>query len=1201
MNLKRIIGVGVIGISLFAGQGQMFEKRREEGKRTLLFFASLNPSKLYHDAKSQGRGMEPLVIDVEGDGRIFATFDRLSDRGGADNFTWFGRDLETGGRVVLTVRKGILVGKVIRNGRIYRIVPTAKGRFKAIAEDSKRMMKFGDDIVPAPKVKKTPPPLRREDGSQAPRRESRDVPRADEAAEASAVEVDLMMLYTSKFKKHYGDSSEAVLQNLFDVAQDAYRQSDTGVDLHLVDMEQVPEDSPLNDDSSISRMLENLSSDGYAAELRRRHHADMVSLLSYYPGSGYCGLGDTPYRSDDSMISAFSAVYVKDASESGSYCSDLSLAHEMGHNFGCHHDRDHTNADENGETMYPYAFGYDVPDTFATIMSYDSPEIAYFSNPDITDPDSGLAIGVADEEDNARAIRNTRYRIADNSDEIDESLENGDALGTSPLELTGKLNSRTDRDAYTLTLGGSTTFHGSNDTYSGWAFYINLYDDHYHLLESSDQDFTIDLADGDYKVVVTFYSDEDGRYYDIDSLHYRVDIDTEYAGEGNHVPVIQEGTAVTVRMSEDGDPTPFGQSLHAEDADGDALSWRVVDAPEHGSAGIEAEGGTARLSYRPQANWHGSDRFVVAVSDGHGGEARITVNVEVESVNDAPIARDREYRTQEDASVRGNVLSDGVADSDVDGDSLRVKTWGVPGHGSLSATGADGGFTYVPDPGYNGTDRFSYTITDGHGGEATAEVTITIAAVNDVPVIQEGTAVTVRMSEDGDPTPFGQSLHAEDADGDALSWRVVDAPEHGSAGIEAEGGTARLSYRPQANWHGSDRFVVAVSDGHGGEARITVNVEVESVNDAPIARDREYRTQEDASVRGNVLSDGVADSDVDGDSLRVKTWGVPGHGSLSATGADGGFTYVPDPGYNGTDRFSYTITDGHGGEATAEVRIECHSSLVSISIGHPFEINASMSQDYVFHLKKAATLKIYSRGNADTAVTLENPRHQLLAQNDDFNGGKDFYLEASLMPGYYIVAPAVKSDTGSARIYIERVDPSHPSTTVPISDNVSKLYVATFDRAPDAAGLKYWVEKSRLNLEGVAASFFDQPETRQRYPEGTSDEEFVTAIYRNLFNRDPDPDGLIYWTDELKKYRDSAGRLGVPRNKMILAVINGARDTEQWGMDATILVHKTVVAEYYVAADLNDIDLAKEVLEKVDETSASVTRALEMIDAHRQE
>ena len=478
---------------------------------------------------------------------------------------------------------------------------------------------------------------------------------------------------------------------------------------------------------------------------------------------------------------------------------------------------------------------------------------------------------------------------------------------------------------------------------------------------------------------------------------------------------------------------------------------------------------------------------------------------------------------------------------------------------------------------------------------------ISISAVNDVPVIREGSEVTVRMSEDGDPTPFGLSLHAEDADGDVLSWRIQEAPAHGNAGIEVEGGTAQLSYRPQSNWHGTDHFVVAVNDGHGGEARVTVTVEVESVNDVPIARDREYRTQEDESVRGNVLSDGVADSDVDGDSLRVKAWGVPEHGSLSATGTDGHFTYVPEPGYNGTDRFSYTITDGHGGEATAEVRIECHSSLVSISIGRPFEINASVSRDYVFRLKKASTLKIYSDGNADTTVTLEDLQGRPLSQNDDFDGGKNFYLEASLMPGYYIVAPAVKSDTGSARIYIERVDSSHPSTTVPIPDNVSKLYVATFDRAPDAAGLKYWVEKSGLNLEGVAASFFDQPETREKYPEETSDEEFVTAIYRNLFNRDPDPDGLIYWADELKKYRDSAGRLGIPRNKMILAVINGARDTERWGMDATILVHKTVVAEHYVAAGLNDVDLAKEVLEKVNETSASVTRALEMIDVHRQE
>ena len=67
---------------------------------------------------------------------------------------------------------------------------------------------------------------------------------------------------------------------------------------------------------------------------------------------------------------------------------------------------------------------------------------------------------------------------------------------------------------------------------------------------------------------------------------------------------------------------------------------------------------------------------------------------------------------------------------------------------------------------------------------------------------------------------------------------------------------------------------------------------------------------------------------------------------------------------------------------------------------------------------------------------------------------------------------------------------------------VVKLYVATFNRAPDTPGLWYWVYDSGLPLAGVAESFFQQPETQALYPPGSSTDSFIKAVYRNLFNRE---------------------------------------------------------------------------------------------------
>ncbi len=136
-------------------------------------------------------------------------------------------------------------------------------------------------------------------------------------------------------------------------------------------------------------------------------------------------------------------------------------------------------------------------------------------------------------------------------------------------------------------------------------------------------------------------------------------------------------------------------------------------------------------------------------------------------------------------------------------------------------------------------------------------------------------------------------------------------------------------------------------------------------------------------------------------------------------------------------------------------------------------------------------------------------------------------------------------------------------------ESVTKLYVATFERAPDSAGLDYWINSSGLSLEDIASSFFDQPETQALYPNGYGDYDFILAIYKNLFARDPDSDGGDYWQDEL-----SSG--AVSKSVFILAVVNGAT-----GDDASILDNKTQVGLKFVEDGLEDTTLAKDVMQDI--------------------
>ncbi len=153
------------------------------------------------------------------------------------------------------------------------------------------------------------------------------------------------------------------------------------------------------------------------------------------------------------------------------------------------------------------------------------------------------------------------------------------------------------------------------------------------------------------------------------------------------------------------------------------------------------------------------------------------------------------------------------------------------------------------------------------------------------------------------------------------------------------------------------------------------------------------------------------------------------------------------------------------------------------------------------------------------------------------------------------------------------------NATAPIEESVAKLYIATFDRAPDAKGLEYWLG-SGLSIEEIAKSFFDQEETQEKYPAEYSNEDFIIEVYRNLFDRDPDDAGLDYWIEELESGR-------VTRDYFILTVMNGAK-----GDDEKILDNKTEVGLAFAHDGRNDADEAHKVLEGVTADPASVDKTL---------
>jgi len=110
--------------------------------------------------------------------------------------------------------------------------------------------------------------------------------------------------------------------------------------------------------------------------------------------------------------------------------------------------------------------------------------------------------------------------------------------------------------------------------------------------------------------------------------------------------------------------------------------------------------------------------------------------------------------------------------------SLTITAFTQPAHGKLADNG-NGTFTYTPDAHHNGSDSFTYTVSDALGATSAATVSLTVAAVNDPPFVSQPIA-DVAVDANSPDTVIDLSLHFGDPDiatnGDVLTFTVAILP-----------------------------------------------------------------------------------------------------------------------------------------------------------------------------------------------------------------------------------------------------------------------------------------------------------------------------------------------------------------------------------------------------------------------------------------
>ena len=384
-------------------------------------------------------------------------------------------------------------------------------------------------------------------------------------------------------------------------------------------------------------------------------------------------------------------------------------------------------------------------------------------------------------------------------------------------------------------------------------------------------------------------------------------------------------------VNEDSGANTINVQANDTDPDGGTNTITSVTQPANGTVAITNAG--ADLTYAPNANYCNNppgttlDTFTYTLDPG---ASVATVTVTVTCVDDAPVAVADAATVVEDSGANAvDVLAN---DTDLDGGAISITSVTQPANGAVVITGGGTGLTYAPNLNYcnnpPGTtlDTFTYTLTPG--GSSTT-VTMTVTCVDDPPVAVND-AATVLEDSGANNVP----VLANDTDPDAGPISITSVTQPANGAVVITGGGTGLTYAPNLNYCNNppgttlDTFTYTLTPA-SATPTATVTMTVTCVNDPPVPTTNpvSYTTAGNTQlhVEGKVLAGVVSTSDGQGIDEKAGPFADP-DGPLAASIVDasgssanggsfdidtnGSFTYVPPVNFNGTDSFTYQVTDG---------------------------------------------------------------------------------------------------------------------------------------------------------------------------------------------------------------------------------------------------------------------------------------------------
>jgi len=451
-----------------------------------------------------------------------------------------------------------------------------------------------------------------------------------------------------------------------------------------------------------------------------------------------------------------------------------------------------------------------------------------------------------------------------------------------------------------------------------------------------------------------------------------------------------------------------------------------------GSVYLNADGS---FQYKPPQGFIGVDGFEYKAFNGtkESLPALITINV-VGKTDQPPQANPISFSMAQDTTLKVPDPGVTVNDVDPDKDAISANLSTGPSKGKLTLS-AGGGFVYQPNAGFNGVDSFTYVANDGNLSSTPATVIITVnkASTNlppvgqpDVFTLNQGGLLAVDRSG-------GVLRNDVDPEGHPLSRRILTYPKNGTFSPVDAGG---FTYEPNPGFSGVDTFTYEVSDGQLTAGPISAQFVVISINKKPQANPDSWSVTQNTKLNVQA-SAGVLKNDLDpqGATLYAILEAYPKNGTLTPVDG-GGFSYSPNPGFVGTDIFTYHNSNGS---------LVSNSTTVSITVT-PDPLQKPLATSDIWAIKSGDTLKIFPPGLLKndtgpqgvqlTALPTSQPQHGTLSMDslggftytpaNDFSGEDYFYYTAN--------AGNLASTPAPVRIIIS---PKSPPPAAPVSGTIS--------------------------------------------------------------------------------------------------------------------------------------------------------------------